>query len=89
MAGSYSHIHSQSLGDGRGINLIENLADAGQCIEELYFLVRMLGTDEEIKKALDEFHRFKRREAFPDEAGASFRLEHFQAWTESQLMMGR
>lgn len=63
MAGSYEHIH----GVDKGLAGIENLGDAYECIEELYFLVRALAeSDRQIDTALDEFRRYKRGEIDPN-----------------------
>lgn len=60
MAGSYHHVHDH------GFSLIENMRDAYQCVEELYYLVRALAADDkEVEYALDQFYKFKRGEAVP------------------------
>lgn len=61
MAGSYNHIH----GPDSGLDLLENLGDAFECIEELYFLVRALGDDAEIKHQLEYFYALSRGENPP------------------------
>ena len=59
MAGSYSHIHNG------GWSLIENLGDAYEAVEELYYLVRAHLDDAEIAQALEAFHAFERGEEAP------------------------
>lgn len=61
MAGSYSHVRNG------GWSLIENMGDAAECVEELYFPVRSYLSDEEIEQALDQFHRFARGEDDPSQ----------------------
>lgn len=94
MAGSYSHIHQQQPNDGHGISLIGNLSDAGQCIEELYYLIRSIASDKQIKDALDEFYRYKRGEiesGWADDVGGPIPNPHScaLAWIQTQQMMGR
>ena len=64
MAGSYHHIMNGDHTPG-SITLIENMGDASECIQELLFLVRALGTDEEIDEALKVFYQHERGES-PD-----------------------
>ena len=61
MAGSYGHVAIS------GISSIENMGDAAECIEELYYLVMALAEDRsQIEVALESFYRKKRGEPDPD-----------------------
>ena len=61
MAGSYHHIMDRDHTPG-DISLIETMGDARECIEELLFLVRAIGTNDQIDNALDVFYAHKRNE---------------------------
>jgi hypothetical protein len=62
MAGSYGHIL-------HGWSLIENMGDAYECVEELFWLVERGIGREEAKRLLDkEFYPMERCEKPEDEA---------------------
>ena len=68
MAGSYRHLLPQS-DNGPGWSLIENMGDAYECVEELFWLVeRAIGRDEAIRLLESEFYPMARREMPKDEA---------------------
>ena len=68
MAGSYRHLLSQS-GNGSGWTLIENMGDAYECVEELFWLVeRAVGRENAIQFLESEFYPMIRREIPKDEA---------------------
>lgn len=89
MAGSYSHIKNG------GWSFIENMGDAYECVEELFFLVRFFADDEEIKEALEQFHKFKRGESDPNwipEGSPEFEhmptiTDYGRAYLETQELM--
>jgi hypothetical protein len=62
MAGSYSHLKT-------GWSLIENMGDASECVEELFWLVeRVVGRAEAARLLKAEFHPMQRGEMPPDRA---------------------
>ena len=64
MAGSYGHL----LGDG-GWSLIENMGDAYECVEELWWLVERAIGEQQAKELLDrEYYPMCRREMEKDAA---------------------
>ena len=68
MAGSYRHLLPQSDNDP-GWSLIENMGDAYECVEELFWLVeRAIGREEAIRLLESEFYPMARREMPKDEA---------------------
>lgn len=62
MAGSYRHLDPTNNGHW---SLIENMGDAYEAVEELLFLVRCLGNDEDIRKGLKQFHVYRQGECDP------------------------
>lgn len=66
MAGSYNHL----LADG-GWSMIENMGDAHECVEELWWLVERAIGEQEAKRLLqDEFYPMERGERPHDDASA-------------------
>lgn len=64
MAGSYNHL----LSDG-GWSMIENMGDAHECVEELWWLVERVIGEQEAKRLLqDEFYPMERGERQRDKA---------------------
>ncbi len=63
MAGSYRHL----IGKDGGWGLIENMRDAHECVEELWWLVeRAIGKDEALRLLSVEFYPMMRGEINPD-----------------------
>lgn len=71
MAGSYEHLldEDESEEGKGGWPMIENMRDAWQCVEELWWLVeRAIGEDEAKRLLRSEFYPMKRGELEPDAA---------------------
>ncbi len=81
MAGSYEHL--KSLGpelDGGGWSLIENMGDAHECVEELFYLVRCFGDNRDIQEALEVFYKYERGELDPlSEPSLDFSVAYLEA----------
>lgn len=67
MAGSYKHC-TNDQGTYYGLGLLENMRDMADTVEMLYFMVRLLATEQDnIQVAEEEFYRCVRGEApWPD-----------------------
>ena len=70
MAGSYEHLDN-------GIEMIENLGDAYECIEELYYIIHVLGNDADIKKALHRLNCLERKENLNDSPYSKVCIDSF------------
>lgn len=67
MAGSYEHLIPTEDSDG-GWSLIENMGDAYECVEELFWLVeRGIGREKALQLLEREFYPQSREEAEKDE----------------------
>lgn len=72
MAGSYGHLIEQADDDpdegGGGWSLIENMRDAYECVEELFWLVESIIGRERAINELSRFYAMSRGEIEPDAA---------------------
>lgn len=68
MAGSYNHVTNRADGSYAGMSGIENLGDAEEAIEEMWFMLDWLATinrasrDALLKRASDEYYACLRGE---------------------------
>ena len=70
MAGSYEHLLPSEDNDS-GWSMIENMGDAHECVEELFWLVESQIGRESAIIALDRFYGMKRRD-FPRDGAIKF-----------------
>lgn len=72
MAGSYGHLIERAGDDsddgGGGWSLIENMGDAYECVEELFWLVEAVIGRERAINELERFYAMSRGEIKPDAA---------------------
>ena len=68
MAGSYQHIRRGDE-EGPGWSLIENMGDAFECVEELFWLVeKCIGREAAERHLREEFYPMRRGEIAKDDA---------------------
>ena len=68
MAGSYRHLLPGD-DDGPGWSMIENMGDACECVEELFWLVeKYIGRDAAMQHLDSVFYPMRRGEIPPDDA---------------------
>jgi hypothetical protein len=58
MAGSYEHVK-------HGWSLIENMGDAYEAVEELFYLVRCFADEQDVREALAAFYAYENGEMDP------------------------